>query len=78
MEINAAEFRQNVYKFLEEVIKTGKPLVILKEGKKLQLSPYLEEKSEKRSFFKKKDSQVKDSDEHIHVDWSEDWDTESK
>ena len=78
MEITAAEFRQNVYKFLDEVIKTGKPLVILKEGKKLQLSPYLEEKAEKRSFFKKKDTQVNEPDEHIHVDWSKDWDTDSK
>ncbi len=78
MEITAAQFRQNVYKYLDEILKTGESLVIIKEGKKIQLSPYLEEETGKRSFFKKRDSKAENSDEHIHVDWSKDWDTEGK
>ncbi|KAA3610732.1 MAG: hypothetical protein D8M58_21050 [Calditrichaeota bacterium] len=75
MEITAAEFRQNVYKFLDEVIKSGKSITIIKEGKKINLSPYLEEKTGMRAFFKKKDEAP---DEHIHLDLSEDWETEDK
>ena len=78
MEITASEFRQNVYKFLDEVIKTGESLTIIKEGKKVSLSPYLEEKTGKHTFFKKKDSTEESPDEHIHVDWTKDWDTEDK
>jgi hypothetical protein len=74
MEITAAQFRQSVYKYLDEVLNTGKPLVILKEGKKIQLSPYLEEKKSKGFFFKKKYNK----EDKLHIYLSKDWDTEEK
>jgi hypothetical protein len=75
MAITASKLRANVYRLLDEVLETGKPLEIERNGKLLVVAPkeaaatgsILDRLPHREGFI------VGDPDELIHIDWSSEW-----
>jgi len=72
MAITASKLRADVYRLLDEVLETGQPLEIERNGRKLVIAP-----KEELSFWdrlpRREGFIVGDPDELIHVDWSSEW-----
>jgi PHD/YefM family antitoxin component YafN of YafNO toxin-antitoxin module len=72
MALSASKLRANVYRLLDEVLETGKPLEIERNGKILVISA-----KEKESIWdrlpRRKGAIIGDPDELIHMDWSSEW-----
>jgi hypothetical protein len=68
----ASKLRANIYRMLDEVLETGQPLEIERNGKVLVIAP-----KEERSIWDRLPCRegfiVGDPDELIHVDWSSEW-----
>ena len=68
----ASKLRANIYRMLDEVLETGQPLEIERNGKTLVITP-----KEKQSIWdrlpRREGFIVGDPDELIHVDWSSEW-----
>jgi|GEM_PF-354680 hypothetical protein len=68
----ASKLRANIYRMLDEILETGQPLEIERNGKILVIAP-----KEERSFWdrlpRRKGFIVGDPDELIHMDWSSEW-----
>jgi prevent-host-death family protein len=75
MALSASKLRANVYRLLDEVLETGKPLEIERNGKILVIVP--REPIDVESFWdrlpRRKGAIVGDPDELIHMDWSSEW-----
>jgi hypothetical protein len=72
MALSASKLRANVYRLLDQVLETGKPLEIERNGKTLVILP-----KEKESIWdrlpRREGFIVGDPDELIHMDWSSEW-----
>jgi len=72
MALTASKLRANVYRLLDEVLETGKPLEIERNGRLLVIAP-----KERESIWdrlpRRKGFIVGDPDELIHIDWSSEW-----
>jgi hypothetical protein len=72
MALTASKLRANVYRLLDEVLETGKPLEIERNGKILVIAP-----KEKESIWdrlpRREGFIIGDPDELIHIDWSSEW-----
>jgi hypothetical protein len=68
----ASKLRANIYRMLDEVLETGQPLEIQRNGKTLVIAP-----KEQRSIWdrlpRREGFIVGDPDELIHIDWSSEW-----
>jgi len=68
----ASKLRANIYRMLDEVLETGQPLEIQRNGKTLVIAP-----KEQRSIWDRLPRHegfiVGDPDELIHIDWSSEW-----
>lgn len=75
MAITASKLRENVYRILDQVLTTGEPVEIERNGRRLfivadQLPSRL------GRLVRRPDVVVGDSEELVHVDWSNDWSEE--
>lgn len=72
MAISASKLRSNIYRLLDEVLETGQPLEVERNGKILVIAP-----EEEQSFWDRlprhEEYIVGDPDELIHIDWSSEW-----
>lgn len=75
MALSASKLRANVYRLLDEVLETGRPLEIRRNGKILVIAP--KEPAEEGSIWdrlpRREGSIIGDPDELIHMDWSSEW-----
>lgn len=73
MAISASKLRSNVYRLLDEVLETGQPLEIERNGRTLVIAP-----KEPLSIWdrlpRREGYIVGDPDELIQIDWSSEWD----
>jgi len=72
MAMTATKLRADVYRLLDEVLETGQPLEIERNGKILVITPK-EEQSIWERLPRRKGAIVGDPDELIHMDWSSEW-----
>jgi Antitoxin Phd_YefM, type II toxin-antitoxin system len=72
MAVSASKLRANVYRLLDEVLETGQPLEIERNGKTLVVAPK-EEQSIWDRLPRREGFIVGDPDELIHIDWSSEW-----
>ena len=70
--ITASKLRANIYRMLDEVLETGQPLEIERNGKTLVIAPK-EEQSIWDRLPRREGAIVGDPDELIHIDWSSEW-----
>lgn len=72
MHISLTQLRANLYKVVDEVIATGKPVEIERKGVIVKLVPeYPKKKLE--NLVKHPGTLVGDPDEIVHMDWSAEW-----
>jgi PHD/YefM family antitoxin component YafN of YafNO toxin-antitoxin module len=75
MMISATEFRGDLYRFLDQVLETGKPLEIKRNGHILKIIPEAEKpKKNKLAGLKKRNNVIScDPNDLIHQDWLLEW-----
>jgi hypothetical protein len=70
--LSASKLRADVYRLLDEVLETGRPLEIERNGRTLLIVP-----KEKESIWdrlpRREGAIIGDPDELIHMDWSSEW-----
>lgn len=72
MTITASRLRQDVYKLLDEVLATGVPLEIERNGQRLKIVPV--DGPDKLTRLKKHaNTIVGDPEDLVHMDWSGEW-----
>jgi len=69
--MTASKLRADLYNILDETLKTGIPIEVVRKGRILKIVP--ETKPDKLSRLKKRDYIVGDSDDIVHMDWSSEW-----
>lgn len=69
--ITTSKLRENIYRILDEVLKTGIPLEIERRGKRLRIST-VEPVNKFNNLIERSYLKV-DPDEIVHLDWSEEW-----
>ena len=69
--VNATQLRQNLYKTLDEIIKTGKPARVERKGKVLLISP--EPILKQKRIFKKRKLLINPEENITRIDWMKDW-----
>ncbi|MFZ5482220.1 MAG: type II toxin-antitoxin system Phd/YefM family antitoxin [Myxococcota bacterium] len=72
MPVTASDLRANIYKLLDEVIETGVPLVIERNGHRLTIVPE-EPVSKLDRLEPHPDTIVGDPEDLVHMDWSSYW-----
>ena len=69
--ISPSKLRENIYRILDQVLNTGVPVEIDRNGKKLKIivsQPVNKlKKLKKRKYFRV------DPESIVHMDWSEEW-----
>lgn len=71
--VTASELRANIYRLLDQVLETGEPLEIERNGRILRVVP--EERPSKLARVRGDPNLwVGDPDEVAHIDWSHLWD----
>ena len=68
MSITASGLRKNIYKLLDDVLKSGKPLRITRKGANLDIVP--SRKSGKLAHIVKHNCINGDPESIVHIDWS--------
>lgn len=66
--ISASKFRSNLYRLLDFIFKSGKPIEIERKGQIFKIVPV--GKSSKLTNLTPQNSMVGDPDDFIHMDWS--------
>jgi len=75
MRLTASKLRQEVYKILDEIIRTGRPAEIERNGNILKIVP-VKHRFSKLSKLKKRRLSEEDSDNFEHIDWNSEWKAE--
>lgn len=72
MTVTASELRQNVYRLLDEVLRTGTPLEIERGGQRLRIVP-VHAPAKLSRLTAHPGTIIGDPDELVHLDWSGEW-----
>lgn len=68
MPITASKLRENIYRILDEAVRTGTPVEVVRKGALLRIVP--EKRVSKLSRLKKRKGFHGDPDDVIGLDWS--------
>jgi prevent-host-death family protein len=71
MAVTASSLRQNIYKILDQVLETNKPVEIDRKGRKLYIVPA--EKPDTLARIKTQNIMKCDPEAYVHLDWSKEW-----
>jgi len=71
MTLSASALRQDLYKKLDNVLRTGIPLEIKRRSGRLRIIPV--QKKSKISNLKKRSIMKCSPEDLVHIDWSEEW-----
>ena len=69
--IKPSHLREDIYNLLDQVIETGVPLEIKRNGKVIKIM--LDKKASKLSNLKKRVVLSTNPEFYVHVDWSKKW-----
>jgi hypothetical protein len=72
MDVTASQLRSDIYRLLDEVLASGKPLRIKRKGKVLLIVPD-KPKSKLERIIPDPDYVNGDLDDFIHMDWYHEW-----
>ncbi len=71
MRVTASKLRADIYNILDETLKTGVPVEVVRKGRVLKIVP--EAKPDKLSRLKKRNYIIGDPEDFVHIDWSKEW-----
>jgi prevent-host-death family protein len=72
MPLTVSEFRENIYRLLDQVLETGVPVEIERHGKLLKIVP-TEMPKKLDNIIDRKDFLRGDPEDIVHLDWSRAW-----
>ena len=72
MIVNASNLKENTYQLLDDVLNTGKPLDIERNGRRLKIVSCCDD-ADRLARLVKHDCIVGDAEDLIHNDWSKEW-----
>ena len=72
MAVTASELRQNVYRLLDETLRSGVPLEIERNGRLLRIVP-VDAPPKLDRLAPHPGTIVGDPEDLVHVDWSAEW-----
>lgn len=70
--LSASKLRADVYRILDQVLATGKPVEIERRGKRLRITA-VATPDVLGALEQHPDAIVGDPDELVHLDWSAEW-----
>jgi prevent-host-death family protein len=71
MRVTASKLRADIYNILDQTLKTGEPVEVVRKGRILRIVP--EKKRLKLSQLKKRNYIVGDPEDLVHMDWLHEW-----
>ena len=71
MRVTASKLKANIYEILDQTLKTGIPVEVVRKGRVLKIVP--ETKPSKLSRLKKRDYIIGGPEDLVHMDWSKEW-----
>lgn len=72
--MTATKLRQNIYRVIDQVARTGEPVVVESKGVVLQLAPYKKGAFSRLDAFRIKRNIIRgDPEDLVHIDWSKYW-----
>jgi antitoxin (DNA-binding transcriptional repressor) of toxin-antitoxin stability system len=71
MTVTTSQLRQNIYRLLDRVIKTGQPLEVERKGQKLKIIPA--ERLSRLGQLPKRSCIEGDANDLVSLDWSDEW-----
>ena len=71
--ITASQLRQNIYRILDEVLETGRPVEIERKGRLVRIEPERQDKNLFETLIPHRGTIVGDADGLVHIDWSSEW-----
>jgi len=71
MPIKPSQLREDIYRILDQVLATGLPVEIERDGKLLKIIPV--EPRSKLENLKPRKYLLSDPEELVHLDWSGEW-----
>lgn len=72
MVVTASKLRANVYRLLDEVLETGRPITVRRKGRMLRIAPELPAGS-KLARLTPRPCIKGDPEDLVHIDWSTYW-----
>jgi antitoxin (DNA-binding transcriptional repressor) of toxin-antitoxin stability system len=72
MEMTASALRRDIYRVLDRVLETGEPVIIERHGRRIRISAE-SMRSRLDSLVRRPDVVVGDSEDFVHLDWSNEW-----
>lgn len=72
MTITASKLRENIYRLLDQVLETGEPVEIERNGRRLLIVADAQP-SRLSHLVNRTDIVVGDSADFVHLDWSSEW-----
>lgn len=72
MSITASKLRENIYRLLDEVLATGVPIEIERNGRTLRIVA-ADAPDRLSRLVRREDAVVGDSEDLVHLDWSSEW-----
>jgi len=73
--ITASKLRANIYRLLDEVLATGVPIEVERNGRRLMIVAD-EDVSRLGRLTRRPGAVVGDAEELVHLDWSSEWNPE--
>jgi prevent-host-death family protein len=71
MVLTASKLRENIYRILDRVLETGRPVEIRRRGRTLRIVPA--EPADRLARLSRRPYLVGDPEELVHCDWSGEW-----
>lgn len=71
MSLTPSKLRADIYRILDKVLATGRPVEIERRGQRLRIVPV--EPKRKLENLPVRPYLLTDPDELVHLDWSEEW-----
>jgi len=71
--ITASQLRQNIYRILDEVLETGRPVEIERKGRLVRIELERQDKNLFETLIPHRGTIVGDADDLVHIDWSSEW-----
>lgn len=70
--MTASKLRQDIYRLLDQVLKTGEPVIVERNGRRLRIIAD-EAPSRLGTLVRRPDVVIGDSADLVELDWSDEW-----
>lgn len=70
--MTASKLRQDIYRILDRVLETGEPVIVERNGRRIRITAD-ETPSRFDALVRRPDVVVGDSEDFVHLDWSDEW-----